>query len=295
MSRILVTGSSGLLGRHVAEALVQAGHAVTGLDLAPPPENAAWTHVTGEADALAVVTELAMGMDALVHIAAIPRPTGRAAADVFRINMAAMYAAVEAARLSRIPRFVYASSFSVLGYPFFEKTVVPPYLPVDEGHPPGAQDVYAVTKWLGEEMVEAAARRGVFSAVSLRMPWIQTPETFHASVGPRRRQAEAARDLWAYLDARDAAAAFVAAVERPVEGHLRLFLSAADSYMERPSAELAAEAYPDTPIRTPLDGTAAFIDTNAARQALGFAPHFSWRDYPTPVKHDWALRPEDLG
>lgn len=286
MSGILVTGSSGLLGRHVAEALVQAGHAVTGLDLAPPPENAAWTHVTGEADALAVVTELAMGMDALVHIAAIPRPTGRAAADVFRINMAAMYAAVEAARLARIRRFVYASSFSVLGYPFFEKKIVPPYLPVDEGHPPGAQDVYAVSKWLGEEMVEAAVRRGVFSAVSLRMPWIQTPETFHAAVGPRRRQAEAARDLWAYLDARDAADAFAAAVERPIEGHLRVFLSASDSYMERSSTELVAEAYPDTPIRAPLEGTAALIDISAARQALGFAPRFSWRNYPAPVRED---------
>jgi len=286
VSRILVTGSSGLLGRHVAETLVLAGHAVTGLDIAPPPETAAWTHVTGEADALAVVTELAMGMDALVHIAAIPRPTGRAAADVFRINMAAMYAAVEAARLSRIPRFVYASSFSVLGYPFFEKKIAPPYLPVDEGHPPGAQDVYAVSKWLGEEMVEAAMRRGVFSAVSLRMPWIQTPETFHAAVGPRRRQAEAARDLWAYLDARDAADAFVAAVERPIEGHQRLFLSATDSYMERPSAELVAEAYPDTPISKPLEGTNALIDISAARQSLGFAPRFSWRDYPAPAKED---------
>lgn len=286
MSGVLVTGSSGLLGRHVAEALVQAGHAVTGLDLASPPENAAWTHVTGEADALAVVTELAMGMDALVHIAAIPRPTGRAAADVFRINMAAMYAAVEAARLARIRRFVYASSFSVLGYPFFEKKIVPPYLPVDEGHPPGAQDVYAVSKWLGEEMVEAAVRRGVFSAVSLRMPWIQTPETFHAAVGPRRRQAEAACDLWAYLDARDAADAFAAAVERPIEGHLRVFLSASDSYMERSSTELVAEAYPDTPIRAPLEGTAALIDISAARQALGFAPRFSWRNYPAPVRED---------
>ncbi|NEK37381.1 NAD-dependent epimerase/dehydratase family protein [Rhizobium leguminosarum] len=286
MSRILVTGSSGLLGRHVAEALVRAGHVVTGLDIAPPPENAAWAHVTGEADALAVVTELAMGMSALVHIAAVPRPTGRVAADVFRINMAAMYAAVEAARLARIPRFVYASSFSVLGYPFFEKKVVPPYLPVDEGHPPGAQDVYAVTKWLGEEMVEAAVRRGIFSAVSLRMPWIQTPETFHAAVGPRRRQAEAARDLWAYLDARDAADAFVAAVERPVLGHQRLFLSATDSYMERPSFELVAEAYPGTPVRKPLEGTAALIDISAARQELGFAPRFSWRGYPAPAKED---------
>ena len=118
------------------------------------------------------------------------------------------------------------------------------------------------------------------------MPWIQTPETFHPAVGPRRRQSEAARDLWAYLDARDAADAFAAAVERPIEGHLRVFLSASDSYMERSSTELVAEAYPDTPIRAPLEGTAALIDISAARQALGFAPRFSWRDYPAPVRED---------
>ncbi|MER9137126.1 NAD(P)-dependent oxidoreductase [Mesorhizobium sp. M0830] len=279
MSGILVTGSSGLLGRHVAAALAEAGHDVIGLDLAPPPSGSAWRHVSADATDLSAVYELAKGCRALVHIAAIPRPTGRAAADVFRINMSAMYAATEAARLMGIARFVYASSFSVLGYPFFEQPVMPPYLPVDEGHTAAPQDVYATTKWLGEEMVEAMVRRGAFSALSLRMPWIQTPETFHAAVGPRRRQADAARDLWAYLDARDAASAFVAAVERPADRHLRVFLSAADSYMDRPSAALAAQAYPGVPITRQLDGNAAFIDTSAARAALGFAPRFSWRDY----------------
>ncbi|MCR6498218.1 NAD(P)-dependent oxidoreductase [Shinella sp. CPCC 101442] len=282
MSRVLVTGSSGLLGRHVAAALSDAGHAVTGLDMTAPPPGSGWGHVTADAGDLGVVAELAAGKDVLVHIAAIPRPTGRAAADIFRINMSAMYAATEAARIAGIRRFVYASSFSVLGYPFFENPLVPPYLPVDEGHPVGAQDVYAITKWLGEEMVDASVRRGVFSAISLRMPWIQTPETFHAQIGPRRAQAEAARDLWAYLDARDAAAAFLAAVERPIEGHLRAFLSAADSYMERPSAELAATAYPGAPLGRPLEGHASFIDTSRARDALGFVPRYSWRDYPLP-------------
>lgn len=286
MSRILVTGSSGLLGRHVATALRDAGHVVTGLDMMAPPPDCGWAHITADAGDLGVLAELAADKDVLVHIAAIPRPTGRAAADVFRVNMGAMYAATEAARIAGIRRFVYASSFSVLGYPFFEKPVAPPYLPIDEGHPVGAQDIYAITKWLGEEMVDASVRRGVFSAVSLRMPWIQTPESFHAQIGPRRAQAEAARDLWAYLDARDAASAFLSAVERPVEGHLRAFLSAADSYMDQPSAGLAEAAYPGVAHRQPLVGFASLIDTGVARDALGFVPRYSWRDYPPAPGHD---------
>ncbi len=55
------------------------------------------------------------------------------------------------------------------------------------------------------EIVEAAVRQGGLSSVSLRMPWVQSSETFAAQVGPRRNTAKAVRDLWGYIDARDAA------------------------------------------------------------------------------------------
>lgn len=283
MSRIVVTGSSGLLGRHVARRLVEGGHEVVGIDMAPAPANAGWTHVTGDAGDLAVTAGLAAGADAVVHVAAIPRPTGRAAVDVFRTNMAATFAAIEAARLVGVRRFVYASSFSVYGYPFFERDLRPSFLPLDERHPVGAQDVYATTKWLGEEMVEAAVRRGAFTAVSLRMPWVQTPETFHREVGPRRAGADAARDLFAYIDARDAAEAFRAAVESTaVTGHARLLVAAADSYAYQPTEAIVNRFYPGVPWRGGADRFAGLLDCAAARTTLGYAPRHSWRDYPPP-------------
>ena len=100
-----------------------------------------------------------------------------------------------------------------------------------------------------------------------------------AEVGPRRSGPDSPRDLWAYIDARDAAAAFVAALTAPLAGHLRLFLSAADTYSETPSVELA-RAYPRAELRRPLPGHAAVIDITAARAAIGFAPRHSWRGYP---------------
>jgi nucleoside-diphosphate-sugar epimerase len=279
--RVIVTGSSGLLGRHVAAALVDAGHDVLGLDAAPPPAGAAWGHVTVDLTDLGPTLQLVRNAEAVVHLAAIPRPTGLPAGHVFKTNMAAVYNVVEAAVLNGATRLVYASSMSVLGYPFFETPVEPTYVPLDSAHPVAPQDAYALSKWLGEEVVDAAVRRRpALSAVSLRMPWIQTPATFPREVVARRaRAALVARDLWAYLDARDAAIAFVAGVERPIEGHARLFISAADTFAEIETAELIRAAYPRTVIKRALGGYETVFDLSEAREVLGFAPAFRWRDY----------------
>jgi nucleoside-diphosphate-sugar epimerase len=276
---VAVTGASGLLGRAIVDALMEAGHGVTGID-AVPATTQSTAHLTADLRDLGDSILALRGAEAVIHAAAIPRPTGRTARDVFATNMALMFNAVEAAAALGIRRFVYASSFSVLGFPFNVKPVDLRYLPVDEAHPVGAQDAYAVSKWLGEEMVEAAVRRGAFSAVSLRMPWIQGPATFLKEVGPRRRDREGSgRDLWSYIDSRDAAAGFLAALTAPVTGHLRLFLSAADTYSETPTLDLIRNAYPDVELRKPLAGHASVIDISAARTALGFAARYSWRDY----------------
>jgi nucleoside-diphosphate-sugar epimerase len=276
--KIVVTGSSGLLGRQVASACVTAGHDVLGIDAVAPAE-ANWAHISADLTDLGLTLQLIRECDAVVHIAAIPRPLGKAPAEVFKTNMAMAYNVVEAAALSKARRFIYASSFSVLGYPFAENFVDPAYLPIDENHPIGAQDAYGLSKWLGEEIVEAAVRRRTFSAVSLRMPWIQTPESFFDAVGPRRNLAESARDLWSYLDARDAADAFIKALAWQGEGHLRTFLSAADTYSEEATDALVKRAFPASPLKRPLSGHDAVIDNTHALETLGFAPRRSWRGY----------------
>ncbi|TPK69565.1 NAD(P)-dependent oxidoreductase [Mesorhizobium sp. B2-4-19] len=279
--RTIVTGASGLLGRHVAEALLAAGHDVLGIDTVEPV-GGAWRHATADLADLGSALQLVRECDAVVHVAAIPRPTGRAGGEVFRTNVATAYNVVEAAAMAGIGRFVYASSFSVFGYPFFEKTVIPPYLPVDMNHPVGAQDPYGLSKWLGEEIVDAAVRRCAFSAVSIRMPWIQTPQSFFAGVGPRRATADSARDLWAYLDARDAGQGFLQALEWQGDGHLRVLLSAADTFMEEETEALVRRVYPGVALSRPIAGFGSVLDTIHARETLGFVPEHSWRSYPKP-------------
>jgi nucleoside-diphosphate-sugar epimerase len=277
---VIVTGSSGLLGRHVVAALVQAGYDVTGVDTAPPPAGARSRHIAADLTDLGGAVEIIRDAEAVVHAAAIPRPTGRTARDVFSTNVAAAFNVVEASVLSGIPRLLYASSFSVTGYPFNVVPAAPGYLPLDAAHPPAPQDAYALSKWLGEEIVAAAVRRSRLVAVSLRMPWIQTAETFFPQVGRLRRDPEqAARSLWSYIDARDAGEAFRAALSASIEGHRRLYVSAADTFMEAATKDLIAAAYPTTQVRRPIAGTECVFDLEEAREALGFVPRHSWRSY----------------
>ncbi|WP_326640032.1 NAD-dependent epimerase/dehydratase family protein [Streptosporangium sp. NBC_01755] len=63
--RVLVTGTAGFIGSHVAELLEAAGHEVTGLDLRPRAG-----HLVGDVRDTEPLTRSLRGMDAVVHQAA---------------------------------------------------------------------------------------------------------------------------------------------------------------------------------------------------------------------------------
>ena len=278
---VIVTGSSGLLGRHVAAELVGAGHTVLGLDASPPPTDATWRHVSVDLTDLGATMQLIRDAKALVHLAAIPRPSALPPERVFRVNVACAFNVIESAVLSSVETLAYASSMSVLGFPFFEQPIAPAYLPIDSAHPVEPQDAYALSKWLGEEILQAAVnRRPTLNAVSLRMPWIQTPESFWREVGRRRDHPElSARDLWGYVDARDSAAAFVAAIERRLGGHRRIYISAADTFMDVETAALLKTSYPNAEIRRRLKGFDSVFDLSEAAAILSYEPRHTWRAY----------------
>ena len=66
--RVLVTGASGRVGRHVVDALV-GDHEVTVLDLAPPVQDVPF--IEGDVLDLAGVRASMVGQDAVIHLAAI--------------------------------------------------------------------------------------------------------------------------------------------------------------------------------------------------------------------------------
>lgn len=276
---VVVTGAAGLLGSHLLTALLEAGHDTRGVDAVAPPAPVAAPFLCADLTELGEAIEALAGAEAVLHAAAIPRPTGRPSSVVLRTNVLAAANVAEAAVLHGLRRFVNASSFSVLGWPFNPRPLTPSYLPIDEAHPLAPQEAYALSKLLTEEIVTAATRRSDLTAISLRMPWLQTPETFAREIAARRDPRAAAANLWAYLDVRDAADAFLAALFAPVTGHVAVYLSAADSFAEAETEPLIRETFGAVELRRPLPGHSALLDTTAAGRLLGVLPRHGWRDY----------------
>ena len=147
--KVVITGSRGKVGRAAVRRFVEAGHDVLGVDLARPvfdagevvPGRYVMADLTDAGVAFAVVA----GADAVVHVAAIPQPTGNPAHVVFQTNLMSTFNLVEAAVRFGVPRFVNVSSESIVGNFFPERPFLPDYVPVDEEHPLRPQDPYALS------------------------------------------------------------------------------------------------------------------------------------------------------
>jgi nucleoside-diphosphate-sugar epimerase len=276
--RVVVTGGSGLAGRAVVEHLVAHGHDVTNADVVPSEGPAPFRRV--EMGDLGQVYGALRGAGAVVHLAAIPRPTFDVPEVVYRTNTMATFNVLEAAAALGIPRVVYASSVSVIGFPFFERPFAPEYVPIDEAHPRLPQDAYALSKHVGEELAAGFARRGGLSVVSLRFAWIHTPETFAAQLAPLQADpAVGASNLWSYVDSRDVAASVHLALTAAVDGHEACFIAAPDTFMPVPSRQLVAAFYPTTTTREGFAAYDSLLSSAKAEALLGFRPGHSWRSY----------------
>jgi UDP-glucose 4-epimerase len=115
--RILVTGGSGFIGRHVVAALAKAGASVRVVDLKPHPDPAVEVVQGDIADRAALERAFAGGVDGVVHLAAVtsvlrslehPEPT-------YRTNVAGTAALLEAAREGGVAALAFASTNAVTG------------------------------------------------------------------------------------------------------------------------------------------------------------------------------------
>lgn len=277
--RIALTGSSGKLGSVVARELRAAGHRVIGLDR--DGERSAdfvridLTDYGQVVDALTAVGDTHDGVDALVHLGAIPAPGLVPDVATFHNNMVASFNVFWAAVRLGITRIVYASSETVLGLPF---DTPPPYIPVDEEYPARPESVYSLVKHLEETMaIELVRWHPELSITALRFSNVMWPEDYEAfpyDEDPMDRK----WNLWGYIDARDGAHAIDRALQVAPPGFDRFIIAAADTVTTRPNAELVAEVFPDVPLQGELGENTTLLSIDKARRLLGYAPQHSWRD-----------------
>ncbi len=283
--RIVVTGGLGKIGQWVVKELTsnaEQQREVIVFDRVPGPQQGPFQqgpvrYVTGDVLDLGQVLGVLAGADAVVHLAAYPAP-GFTTNDVtFRTNVLGTFNLHEAAWRLGIRRVVSASSTAVLGWVYRERQFLPEYLPVDEDHPIAPQDVYGLSKQIGEDIARSYAHKCGMETVMLRPPGVLTPEQLEElrAAGGRR---PARFSLCDYVDLRDLASAFRLAVERPLSGGTALFVVADDSNAPEPLSVLLPRLLPEIGDRAKnLTGTASGTSNARAKKVLGWQPRYSWR------------------
>ena len=129
MANILITGVAGFIGSHTADALLQAGHRVWGVDdlRTGHMENIAGALSAGlEFHEFSVLDSAHLDelvkksrFDAVIHLAALVSVTESISQPElnFRLNVEATHTVAEAARRNGVARLVFASSAAVYGNP----------------------------------------------------------------------------------------------------------------------------------------------------------------------------------
>jgi nucleoside-diphosphate-sugar epimerase len=284
MAKIAVTGGSGKAGRAVVRDLAERGHEVLNVDRVPSPESYApdgpipfvQADVTDFGQALEALSggETVPGIEAVVHLAAIPSPTHATPDQVFRTNVTSTHAVFSAAAKLKLRRVVWASSETTLGLPFERP---PDYAPVDEAHM-YPETSYALSKVVGEEIARQWSRWSGLPIIGLRFSNVMVRADYDKFPGYQDDPHLRKWNLWGYVDESHVTESVRRALDADIQGAENFIIAAPDTVMKRPSRELMAEVFPSVPVRDGVEGTDTLLDITKARTVLGYAPEFTWRE-----------------
>lgn len=310
MSRYLVTGGSGRLGRSVVQVLLDAGHEVVSVDRDEHESPATRQVVLDLTDAEATKRIFAqIRPDGVVHLAAIAVPFSLPDEEIFSINTTLAWSVLQATLAAEVPALLVASSPTVIGYgsPAGWR---PQTLPIDESHPRAPWNGYSLSKVAVEELVAMAARRygdrvdlGIFRPCYVITPeeWAGAPTQQGHSVAERLTDPElSAVALFNYVDARDAGDF----VRLWLEQHGRIpngsvfFVGAADSLVRAPVAEALRRHVPAVGTAgDALRGGAPVFSSALAERLLGWRASRSWRTelVDTARSDSWIFTTEPAG
>jgi nucleoside-diphosphate-sugar epimerase len=282
--KVLITGSTGGIGTYVVKRLLEAGHTLRAMDIPAQPKNDDYEYIPGDVRDLALLRRAVHGMEAVVHLAAIPYDMEGQDELVLDTNLRGTWNVLLASQEAGVKRVVSFSSINALGQA--EPNHPGLYLPLDDDIPHHNVHNYPLTKHIGEEMCAAFVARGGLSAISLRPTlvthpgpsryrwWEFMPEEFklQSHIG----------DFWSYVDVRDVAEATLLSLTAPVEKHQAFLLAHDENRTHTPTAEIVEKHFAHLP--WPKISKEAYLaqgefigllDCSAAKRVLGWQPQYS--------------------
>ena len=189
--KTLVTGGAGFIGSHLSELLIANGHNVIVVDnlkggrlsnLKKIKDHPSFSFCEIDIRDKGQLASAFDGVDWVFHLAGLADivPSIENPQDYYEVNANGTFNVLECARECGVKRFVYAASSSCYG--------VPDCYPTSETAKISPQYPYALTKYLGEELVMHWAQVYGLPAISLRLfnvygPRSRTSGTYGAVFG----------------------------------------------------------------------------------------------------------------
>lgn len=170
--KCLVTGGAGFIGSHLVDQLLEAGHDVCvvdnlssgrlkNLEFALKRPNCSF--VKADIVERNAIEPLFVGVDWVFHLAGVADivPSIENPELYFNVNVSGTMNVLQCARNANIKKLVYSASSSSYG--------IPDVYPTPETSPINAQYPYALTKYMGEELVMHWSKVFGLPAISLRL------------------------------------------------------------------------------------------------------------------------------
>ncbi|MEM7043414.1 MAG: NAD(P)-dependent oxidoreductase [Pseudomonadota bacterium] len=238
---VLVTGSSGWLGRHLVPLLREAGHRPFGLDVVASD----WTDVVAnvtDRDALDDVFRR-QGFDGVIHAGALHKPDmARYVQQAFiDANVTGTLNLLQAAIEHGVPRFVFTSTTSLMISQKIREERSSEAVWLDEDHAPiEPRNIYGVTKLAAEGLCREHHLEHGLHTIVLRTArfFPEEDDTLNALSGPNLKANEL---LNRRASVRDMARSHVSALERSGDVKFGLYLVSAPTPFSRTDARQLKE------------------------------------------------------